>query len=631
MAAAFAPGRLRETLTGTALLLAPLVLVGVLVHASGSHLAETTLIAFYLDGILVLGFQVFTGLSGIISFGHVAFMAIGAYAAALVTIPTAVKVTQLPTLPSWLADLQLGLLGSVVLGALLAAAVAAVLGGALVRMRESAMAMGTLALLVVGNTVLSNWSPVTRGTIGIYGVPPNTTTWIALAGLAVVVFLARAYRSSQPGMRLQATREDPLAAAASGVNVPLARFGAWVLSAAIMGAGGALWAQAFLAFGPDEFFFDTTFALLAMLVIGGRSSVTGAVAGAALVTLVEDTLGQIEQGGRMLGVVVPHIPGLVRFAIALLIILSLVFRPQGLFGRWELDDLVRRIAHRVRPARPGSRVDAPSEPVRPAAPIAVNGPVLSASGIVRTFEGLRALDGVDLWVSQGEVLGLIGPNGSGKTTLLNVLTGVLQPDEGSITLLGRDVTGTPAHRMAKIGIARTFQNIRLFPELTVLENLQAAATDPGTDDVLGLARTLALEPVLDELAGTLAYGVQRRVEIARAAVRRPAILLLDEPAAGMNEVESDDLLESIHAIRDHLGCAVLIVDHDLHLIMRLCERIQVLSEGRTIAVGSPEEIARDPAVIEAYLGRAEPQRKPPTRPAAGGDADETTGRTRHAR
>lgn len=629
MAQAFAPGRLRDALVGSALLLAPLVLVGVLVHASGSHLAETTLVAFYLDAILVLGFQVFTGLSGIISFGHVAFMAIGAYAAALVTIPTAVKVTQLPTLPGWLADLQLGLLGSVALAALLAAAVAAVLGGALVRMRESAMAMGTLALLVVGNSVFSNWSPVTRGTIGIYGVPPNTTTWVALAGLAVVVFLARAYRSSQPGMRLQAAREDPLAAAASGVNVPLARFGAWALSAATMGAGGALWAQAFLAFGPDEFFFDTTFALLAMLVIGGRASVTGAVAGAAVVTLVEDTLGQIEQGGRVLGIVVPHIPGLVRFAIALLIILSLVFRPQGLFGRWELDDLGRRIGRRLRPSRPRPSVQVLSEPARPTAPVAVDGAVLSAAGIVRTFEGLRALDGVDLSVSPGELVGLIGPNGSGKTTLLNVLSGVLQPDEGSVRLLGRDVTGARAHRIARMGIARTFQNIRLFPELTVLENIQAAAPDPGADDVARLVRTLALEPVLGELAGTLAYGVQRRVEIARASVRRPAILLLDEPAAGMNEAESDELLESIHAIRNHLGCAVLIVDHDLHLIMRLCERIQVLNEGRTIAVGSPEEIARDPAVIEAYLGRPEEPKRSQPRSATGGAG--AMGRNDHAR
>jgi len=147
----------------------------------------------------------------------------------------------------------------------------------------------------------------------------------------------------------------------------------------------------------------------------------------------------------------------------------------------------------------------------------------------------------------------------------------------------------------------------------VLENVEAAALGSDGAEVDRLVRTMMLEPVLEELAGNLAYGVQRRAEIARAGVRRPSLLLLDEPAAGMNEAESDELLASIHAIRDHLGCAVLIVDHDLRLIMQLCERIQVLSEGKTIAVGSPEEVANDPRVIDAYLGSP---RTPPTQPAA---------------
>ncbi len=615
----FARGRLRDSIVGWAILVVPLLIVGVLVRSSGSSLAETTLLSFYLDAMLVLGFQVFIGQTGIISFGHVAFMGIGAYAAALTTIPTSIKLQQLPDLPGWLADAQLGLIASVLLGAALAAAVAAIIGGALVRMRESAMAMGTLALLVVGNSVLANWSSVTRGTIGIYGVPPNTTVWVAVTGLAIVLFLARLYRSSRPGFHVQATREDPLAAAASGINVPVARFGAWVLSAAIMGAGGALWAQAFVAFGPDEFFFDSTFALLAMLVVGGRASVTGAVAGAAIVTLVEDTLGQIEQGGTVLGLDIPHIPGLVRFSIALLIILMLVFRPQGLFGRWEADDVLRRLRARVRHPRTlpadlgpasegvfetsGAGPDAGPAPAPPPerAPVA-DERVLVARGIVKSFEGLHALTGVDIEVAPGELVGLIGPNGSGKTTLLNVLSGVYAPEDGTVELLGRDVTGAAAYRIARSGIARTFQSIRLFPELTVLENVEAAALASDGTEVDRLVRTMTLEPVLDELARNLAYGVQRRAEIARAGVRRPALLLLDEPAAGMNEAESDELLASIHAIRDHLGCAVLIVDHDLRLIMQLCERIQVLSEGRTIAVGTPEEVASDPQVIEAYLG-----------------------------
>ncbi len=623
MPSLFSPGRLRSSVVGWAVLAIPLLVIGILVRSSGSSLAETTLISFYLDAILVLGFQVFIGDTGIISFGHVAFMGIGAYTAALTTIPTSIKLTQLPTLPAWLANVQLGLIGSIALGAVIAALVAAILGGALVRMRESAMAMGTLALLVVGNSVLSNWSSVTRGTIGIYGVPGNTSTWVALGGLVVVVLVSRLYRSSRPGVHVQATREDPLAAAASGINVPVSRFGAWVLSAAIMGAGGALWAQAFSAFGPDEFFFDSTFALLAMLVIGGRASVTGAVTGAAIVTLVEDTLGQVEQGGRVIGVSIPHIPGLVRFSIALLIILSLVFRPQGLFGRWELDDLLGRAWARLRrrraePTETEPSVEVPEPSVEVAREPAERSPedrVLVARDIAKSFEGLHALTGVDIEVGPRELVGLIGPNGSGKTTLLNVLSGVYAPEGGSVDLLGRNVTGAPAYRIARSGIARTFQSIRLFPELTVLENIEAAALASDGAEVDRLVRTMGLEPVLGELAGNLSYGVQRRAEIARAGVRQPSLLLLDEPAAGMNEAESDDLLESIHAIRNHLGCAVLIVDHDLRLIMQLCERIQVLSEGKTIAVGTPDQVANDPAVIEAYLGTPrEPRRPQPAAP-----------------
>jgi branched-chain amino acid transport system permease protein len=350
--------------------------------------------------------------------------------------------------------------------------------------------------------------------------------------------------------------------------------------------------------------------------------------GAAIVTLVEDTLGQIEQGGRVIGVSIPHIPGLVRFSIALLIILSLVFRPQGLLGRWEADDVLRRMWTRLRRRRTVPADLEPSaevpEPAAGAAPEPAEGRspedrVLVTRDIAKSFEGLHALAGVDIEVAPGELVGLIGPNGSGKTTLLNVLSGVYAPEDGSVELLGRDVTGARAYRIARSGIARTFQSIRLFPEMTVLENLEAAALASDGAEVDRLVHTMRLEPVLGELAGNLAYGVQRRAEIARAGVRRPSLLLLDEPAAGMNEAESDELLESIHAIRDHLGCAVLIVDHDLRLIMQLCERIQVLSEGKTIAIGTPDEVAHDPAVIEAYLGtprepaRPQPAAAPPPR------------------
>ncbi len=224
--------------------------------------------------------------------------------------------------------------------------------------------------------------------------------------------------------------------------------------------------------------------------------------------------------------------------------------------------------------------------------------------VAKQFRGVRALDGVSLEARVGEVLGLIGPNGSGKTTLLNVISGVLRPTAGTVTIAGRRADGRAPHRVARLGVARTFQQIRLFREMTVAENVAVGAVARRRDvaAVGAVLERTGLVAVSERLAGTLAYGLQRRVEIARALAGAPRLLLLDEPAAGMNESESDALLETIRAARDDGGCTVVIVDHDLRLIMRLCDRIHVLAEGRTIGTGSPAEVRADPAVIDAYLG-----------------------------
>ncbi len=234
-------------------------------------------------------------------------------------------------------------------------------------------------------------------------------------------------------------------------------------------------------------------------------------------------------------------------------------------------------------------------------------PALVVEDVTKEFNGVQALAGVSVQVGSGETLGLIGPNGSGKTTLINLVSGTLRPTSGTIFVDGSRTDGRPAHSVARMGVGRTFQQIRLFPTMTVRENVEIGALTQRdrkaalgrVDDMLG---RLGLSAEADRPAGTLSYGTQRRAEIARALVGAPRLLLLDEPAAGMNEEESDELLATIRQIGDADGCAVLIVDHDLRLIMRLCGRIHVLAEGRTLAAGSPQEIQRNPEVIDAYLG-----------------------------
>jgi branched-chain amino acid transport system permease protein len=578
-----------------------------LVQAFGSTSSSRTFVIFLVNVMLVVSLQAFIGNSGIVSFGHVAFMGIGAYTTALVTIPSAIKASQLPDLPSALANADVGLVPAVALSALVALVVAAIFGGAIIRMTESTMAMATLALLVVVHTFFQNATTFTRGSVGLAAIPVRTTVGVAAIAAIGFVLLARLYKESGPGLRVRAAREDPLSAASVGTAVARTRYGAWLLSAAMMGAAGSLWAQSVIAFNANQFYFAITFALLAMLVVGGRTSITGAVAGAAIVTFLTDTLARVEQGVAIGPWELPRITGTVQFVIALLIIITLILRPEGIFGRWEIDDLLRRLSPASRRAR---RAQTPAEPDRqqevpgPPAALDVSAPsVLEGEQVAKRFEGVAALDGVDLEVRSGEILGLIGPNGSGKTTLLNVISGVYAPTSGTVTFDGRAIAGMPPHRVADLGLCRTFQNIRLFPQLTVRENIEAA-TPSGTGDgpIDEVSAWFGLESVQGEKAVSLPYGMQRRLEIARAVVRRPTLLLLDEPAAGMNEVESDELLENIRRIRSGTGCSVVVVDHDLRLIMKLCDRIQVLDQGRTIAVGAPRAIAEDPAVIEAYIG-----------------------------
>ena len=234
--------------------------------------------------------------------------------------------------------------------------------------------------------------------------------------------------------------------------------------------------------------------------------------------------------------------------------------------------------------------------------------VLTIQNVTKEFVGLKALEDVSLQLQEGEILGLIGPNGSGKTTLINVVSGLLPLTSGKIAINTRDLSKAPPYKIARAGIARTYQTIRLFKQLTVRENIEVAAMSVGFSRAKARQRAaqvideFGLGPWVNHLAGMLPYGRERRVEIARALAMQPRFLLLDEPAAGLNEEESDELLELLSALPATKQLGMLIVEHDMRLIMRLCNRLHVLSYGKTIGAGTPQEVRQIPSVIEAYLG-----------------------------
>jgi branched-chain amino acid transport system ATP-binding protein len=233
---------------------------------------------------------------------------------------------------------------------------------------------------------------------------------------------------------------------------------------------------------------------------------------------------------------------------------------------------------------------------------------LDVEGVTVDFQGLRAIEKVSLSLAPGEILGLIGPNGAGKTTLVNVLTGFQTPTEGRVRLAGADITLWPAFKRSRAGLARTFQSVLLFKGLSVMENIEAGAVAVGLDReaarkrALDILEWLGLGAVGARVAGTLPFGSERRVGIGRAIAMRPAFLLMDEPAAGLNDSECTGLEQVIRRVREEIGCGILLIEHRMPLVFSLCDRIHVLEQGRSIAAGTPAAIRADPRVRQAYLG-----------------------------
>ncbi|MEX0809264.1 MAG: branched-chain amino acid ABC transporter ATP-binding protein/permease [Dongiaceae bacterium] len=596
--------RLARALFGVAILVLPLALLALVADLALGKAVQGTVTLLFINIIAVIGFGIYSGNTGIMSFGHVAFMNIGAHAAALFTMPPAQKATQLPDLPAFFANAEYGLLPATAITLAGSAIFILVVGWPIARLVGASAIIATLALLGAVYSLSIGAVEFTKGSQALFGVPRMTTLWVAFAFAAVIILLARLYRDSRAGLETQATREDPLAAASIGVAIVPRRLLTWVVSGLVATVAGILMGHFLTVFSPKEFYFIQTFALLAMLIVGGVATVSGAVIGTVLVTVLIEILRRLEEGPQIGPIDLPQIFGLTTLGLGVCMIFVMIKRRDGLIGFRELDE---RILRRFRL----SAIFEPTPAAQDWARSKADGrTTLAVRHLSKQFGGLKANQDISFDFSSDEILGLIGPNGSGKTTLLNMLSRALPPSAGSVTLNGTDITRKPAHWVAGHGVARTFQNIRLFQNLTVFENVYAAVLASGsagsaTDSEARTGALLAQFSLTDQaeaLASSLPYGSQRRLEIARALATRPRLLLLDEPAAGMNEVESDALLTLLSELRQRDGIGLLIVEHDLSLILRLCDRIVVLNKGEVIAEGPPDAIQQNPAVIEAYIG-----------------------------
>ncbi|MBO9354626.1 ATP-binding cassette domain-containing protein [Bordetella petrii] len=558
--------------------------------------------------LLAQGINLLTGINGQISLGHAGFFAIGAYTSAI-------------ALKSWGIPFPLALAAA----AIIASAAGFLLAGPAGRVREFYLAMMSLGFGLIVYELARELRGVTGGVMGMRGIPSSQIGtlqifgWhvdtvgyfrILLAILLVVMLMLRNFVKSHFGRALYAVHISEIAAGSLGISQAAAKRTAYAVSGGLAGLAGGCYAHMIGYLTPESFGLMRSIEILVMSIVGGLGSLAGQVYGAVLFTYLPQKLQAFNDYQYIV------------YGLILVFIFTLL--PKGLAG---LLGTQTRYSKRDQLSR--YQAGSPAAPLttRQTRGTAGGRPLVHVEQIVMEFSGLRALAGVSLDLYPGRVTALVGPNGSGKSTLVNVVSGIYTPTAGSILYKGGNIAGWPAHKIARAGITRTFQDPRNVPSFTVRENvlmgahrryrhgalaaaLNTAEAKREESKLLGqvdaLLQAAGLSGQADAIMSELPYGIQRLAEVARALASDPDLLMLDEPAAGLSEHESGHLIELVNLARSH-GIAVMIIDHHMDFLAQLVDEVVVLEAGEEIYRGDMDGMRADPAVIQAYLGVEEPE------------------------